>query len=103
MNQAVDNPGGERRNPAMGQTPTPLAYANRAACPHCGSQDWAPVSFTWWGGVLGPKLMHHVKCARCRKTFNSKTGKSNTTAIWIYQGVALAIGFAIGLIFFVLR
>ncbi len=81
----------------------PLGYANRAACPKCGSQEWSPVGFTWWGGVVGPKMFNHAKCALCKSTFNSKTGKSNTRAILIYQGVAIAIGLAIGFMVFVLR
>ncbi len=93
----------------MSQSPPPLppvqlGYANRAACPFCGSQDWSPVNFTWWGGLLGPKMLHHVKCAQCRRTFNSKTGKSNMTAIILYQGIALVIFFVAGFfLFFVMR
>lgn len=83
--------------------PIPLGYANRAACPHCGSQAWEPVKFTWWGGLLGPKLLHHTKCSQCRKTFNSKTGKSNTTAVILYQVVIGAICFVIGFAVFFLR
>ncbi|HEY4329126.1 MAG TPA: hypothetical protein VGN88_05270 [Phycisphaerae bacterium] len=49
------------------------------------------VGFTWWGGLLGPKILNHVKCSKCGKTFNSKTGKSNDTAIMIYIVVSFVI------------
>ncbi len=69
-------------------------------CPKCGSPNFQPVKYTWWGGLLGPKLMHHTKCADCKHTFNSKTGKSNTTNIIMYSVVLFVIAFAL---FFLLR
>ena len=58
------------------------------------------VKYTWWGGVLGPRLLHHTKCEDCRSTFNSKTGKSNTPGIVIYSLVIFAVAFAL---FFFIR
>ena len=49
------------------------------------------MSFTWWGGIVGPKILSHVKCADCNKEFNGKSGKDNTTGIIIYSIVALII------------
>lgn len=72
-----------------------------AGCPQCGNTHVTPVSFTWWGGVLGPKMFSHVKCATCGATFNGKTGRSNNTAIAIYIAVVLVIALAIA--FFVFR
>ena len=69
-------------------------------CPKCGSLFTSPVKFTWWGGVLGPKLFHHTKCNECKYVFNSKTRKSNTTAIVIYSVVLFAVAFAV---FYMLR
>lgn len=64
-----------------------------APCPRCGAQEAQPVGFTWWGGMLGPKLLSHVRCPRCRMEYNGKTGASNTTGIILYQvaGVVIAI------------
>lgn len=76
---------------------TPLEYAvpnAGIACPRCGHFGAKPVSFTWWGGVIGPKMLHHTKCDNCRYKFNAKTGKSNMTAIVIYQIVGLGIATA---------
>lgn len=69
-------------------------------CPKCGSPLVQPVKYTWWGGLLGPKLMHHTRCTECKYTFNSKTRKSNTANIIIYSVVLFVIAFAL---FFMLR
>jgi transposase-like protein len=62
-------------------------------CPKCGSSDVKKVSFTFWGGALGPRLLHHTKCNNCGTTFNRQTGKSNTNAIILYNVVLGAIVF----------
>jgi hypothetical protein len=60
-------------------------------CPKCGFQGSSPVSFTWWGGLIGPKMLSHVRCNACRYCYNGKTGRSNTTGIVIYTVVGAAI------------
>ena len=60
-------------------------------CPRCRSDEFKPVTFTWWGGALGPKLLHHVKCNRCGATFNSKKGTSNSNAILSYALVSFVV------------
>ena len=70
--------------------------ARYAPCPECSCRDADKVSFTWWGGLLGPALLTHVKCQECGTAYNGKTGKSNQTAIIIYLCVGTAIGFALG-------
>jgi hypothetical protein len=74
-----------------------------APCPSCGNGYATPVGFTWWGGILGPKLFSHVSCLRCKTAYNGKTGKSNNTAITIYVVVSMAIGLAAGIFFAVNR
>jgi len=64
-------------------------------CPACGSSDVTPIRYTWWGGVLGPKLLHHTKCNACKHRYNSKTRGSNTTAIVIYSVVLFVLVFGI--------
>ncbi len=75
--------------------------ADYVPCPNCGGEQIKKVGFTWWGGVLGPSLLTHVKCGDCGTTYNGKTGKSNTTGIIIYSVVVALIAFA--LIFFLSR
>ena len=77
-----------------------LDYQSGIVCPKCGRPGSKPVSFTWWGGVLGPKLFHHVKCLGCGCAYNGKTGRSNTVAIIIYSVVVAVI--TLLLLFFVL-
>jgi hypothetical protein len=60
------------------------------------------VNFTWWGGVLGPRLLKHVKCNGCGTTYNGKSGQSNTTNIVVYSVILGVISFGIAL-FFILR
>lgn len=64
-------------------------------CVKCATPDPQPVKFTWWGGVIGPKLLHHVKCGRCGNVYNGKTGASNTQGIIIYTLVIMAVAFMI--------
>lgn len=66
-----------------------------APCPTCSQAQAQPVKWTFWGGALGPRLFTHVKCAACGAVYNGKTGKSNTTAIIIYNMAFLVIGFAV--------
>jgi hypothetical protein len=53
------------------------------------------VGFTWWGGMIGPAILSHVRCGRCGAAYNDKTGQSNTTAIIIYSVVVLSIVFGL--------
>ncbi|MEQ1643762.1 MAG: hypothetical protein ABL959_09990 [Pyrinomonadaceae bacterium] len=55
------------------------------------------VKFTWWGGLLGPKLLKHVNCLGCGKGYNGKTGKDNTTNIVIYSVIIalVVLGFVL--------
>lgn len=75
-------------------------FSGETGCPKCSSKNLSKVKYTWWGGVLGPKLLHHTKCGSCGYTFNSKTGKSNTAGIIIYSLVLFVIAFAL---FFYIR
>lgn len=64
-----------------------------AQCPGCNSVYATKVKFTLWGGALGPKLFHHVKCDQCGTKYNGRTGKSNLVPILIYNLVAAVIMF----------
>jgi hypothetical protein len=61
-----------------------------APCFACGTRSASKVGFTLWGGILGPRMLNHVRCDGCGATYNSKTGRSNRTAIVIYVGVLYA-------------
>lgn len=72
-----------------------MATSAYVPCPRCQMPSPQPVKFTWWGGVLGPKLLSHVKCQQCGMTYNGKSGQSNTTSIVIYTVVLSVIVFVI--------
>lgn len=72
---------------------------NEDGCPQCNSLHVKPVGYTWWGGVIGPRLLKHTKCADCNFTYNRNTRKSNTTPIIIYSIVLAAIGLAVVFMF----
>jgi hypothetical protein len=66
-------------------------------CPRCQCPYIKPVAYTWWGGILGPKLFSLVKCQQCKYQFNGKTGLPATKGIIIYFVVTTAIFLGIGL------
>jgi uncharacterized protein (DUF983 family) len=74
-----------------------IAYA---PCPQCSGTAAEKLKFTWWGGVLGPKLLTHVKCQACGKKYNGKSGKDNTTNIVIYSVVVGVICLALVVVIF---
>ncbi len=63
-------------------------------CPNC-RQDVPPqpVGFTWWGGLIGAKIINHVECPACKARFNGKSGQPNTTNIAIYM---IVVGLVFG-------
>lgn len=92
----VTNPYQSPQQPSQMQPPPGTELF--APCPSCACPYAKRVGFSWWGGILGPKLLTHVKCAQCRQAYNGKTGKSNDTAIAIYIAVTVVIGLGIGLV-----
>ena len=73
---------------------------NYAPCPKCGRGPAEKLKFTWWGGVLGPKILTHVKCLSCGYGYNGKTGKDNTTGIVIYCVIVGVLCMALLLVMF---
>jgi len=54
-------------------------------CPRCRLDvEPRPVGFTWWGGLVGPRLLSHVECPSCGARFNGKSGQDNTSGIVLY-------------------
>lgn len=77
------------------QQPNSDPTTGYVACPGCGSSNIKKVTYSWWGGALGPRLLNHAKCNDCGMAYNGKTGQSNTTGIVIYSLVVLAIALAL--------
>lgn len=56
------------------------------------------MKFTWWGGLIGPRVLTHVKCPGCGYGYNGKTGRDNTTGIVIYSIIVLAVVLAFAVV-----
>lgn len=69
--------------------------ATFAKCPSCNRSNATKIGYTYWGGVLGPKLLSHVKCNECGTKYNGKSGKSNLVPIIIYSVVTFVIALAV--------
>ena len=98
MSNYQQNPYAPPQMPGPPMGAPPPGSEQVAPCYKCGCPYAKRINFTWWGGILGPKLFNHVQCVRCLSTFNAKTGQSNNTAITIYFVVCFAIFGAIGLV-----
>lgn len=61
-------------------------------CPSCGSRRSSKVTFTWWGGLVGPAMFSMVQCSKCNQQYNSKKGTPvGALHITLYSLVSLAI------------
>ncbi len=71
-----------------------------APCPRCGASEASRIKFTWWGGLLGPRMLTHVRCLACGAKFNGRSGRSNTRAIVIYNLVGIGIAVVVFMLLF---
>jgi hypothetical protein len=69
---------------------TPLYY-DMKVCPRCGSNDVHKVEYSWWGGLIGPGLVHQVQCKKCGKTYDGSTGTNITKKASTFITIALII------------
>ncbi|HDS08925.1 MAG TPA: hypothetical protein ENN73_01745 [Firmicutes bacterium] len=70
----------------------PVSAPGQKVCPKCGSANLEKVTFTWWGGILGPKIYDIHRCRDCRTEMNGKTGQPiAASTIIIYTIIAIAI------------
>ncbi len=92
---AMSNDPFQGPNAELGRHAVTSSSGLHVNCPKCSAADPEALGFTWWGGMIGAKLITHVKCTQCRYTYNGKTGASNTPKIVIYQVVLFAIAFVV--------
>ena len=69
---------------------TPLYY-DMKACPGCKSSDVHKVEYSWWGGLIGPGLVHQVRCKKCGMTYDGVTGTNITKRVSTFITVVLVI------------
>ena len=55
---------------------SPPSEPEPETCPQCGSRRSKKVSFTMWGGAVGPMLYGLVKCKGCGQQYMRKSGKA---------------------------
>jgi hypothetical protein len=114
MNQMPPPPGANPMPPGYPPQPNqwqgypppayPIGASEYVPCPRCRRPGPKKVGFTWWGGVLGPRMLSHVKCEGCGLAYNGKSGQSNDAKIAIYMVVTFVISLGLFLlIFFGLR
>jgi hypothetical protein len=87
--------GGWGPSPYGGPPTSPADAAARGMCPQCQSTNTHKPGFTWWGGVLGPKVFNHTVCRACGFGFNGSTGESNRGKIIAYVVIINAIVLAL--------
>ena len=83
-----------QQNPTIPPPPPPPSSGTggQLQCPNCGSYNLEKVSFTWWGGIVGPRIYNMHKCKDCKTEFNGKTGEPITgKTIAIYSIIAVVI------------
>lgn len=89
----LERPRRPRRDEWDDDGPRRREHGPYADCPYCGCPGFAErVSFTWWGGIVGPAMLNHVRCSKCRTCYNGTTGRDNMVGITIYTVVALVLG-----------
>ena len=60
-------------------------------CPYCSHEDASRVTFTPWGGVVGPWVLSLVRCTGCTRQYNGRTGKKVERAIRVYTWTAMLV------------
>lgn len=65
-------------------------------CPQCGSRRSAKISFTMWGGAVGPMVFGLVRCKECGQQYMRKSGKAfEWSHIIAYSAVVSVIAVAL--------
>ncbi|MBS1720976.1 MAG: hypothetical protein JST35_11065 [Armatimonadetes bacterium] len=84
----------------MANVPPPVSGYQRfdpasETCPSCQSPNVTAVKYTWWGGVIGPKMLNLHKCNNCKMNFNAKTRQNANTGILLYTVISTVVVVAI--------
>ena len=82
--------------PSSRQTPVADYASAHRLCPGCGGGPLHEPSFTWWGGLVGHKLLGVEQCKQCKKWWTKSTGQSGDARVAAYLVIGLLLGFAIG-------
>jgi hypothetical protein len=69
-----------------------IDYAGTPRCPGCGGGPLVEPKFTWWGGLVGHKVLGVQRCAACRKWWVKKTGAPGGTRVALYATTGVVLG-----------
>lgn len=86
--------------PTTPQQPPPIPVMGYAGpsrpCPGCGGGPIAEPSFTWWGGLVGHKLLNVERCKSCRRWWVKGTARPGGTRVMIYMIAGIVLGLIVG-------
>jgi hypothetical protein len=81
-----------------------MGYAGPSRpCPGCGGGPIAAPSFTWWGGLVGHKLLNVEQCMSCRRWWVKGTVQPGGTRVIVYLVAGIVLGLIVGVLFVILR
>jgi hypothetical protein len=93
--------------PPRGMIPPPppppvLGYRGPSGhgCPGCGGGPLVEPGFTWWGGLVGHKILGVEKCESCRHWWVKGTGQPGDTRVTIYKVVGIVLGLLFAVLYF---
>lgn len=73
-------------------------------CPNCGSRRSKKISFTMWGGAVGPAIFGLVKCKECDQQYMRKSGKPfEWSHIIAYSAIAGPLVLAVVVLIIVMK
>ena len=67
-------------------------------CPGCGSGPIEEPSFTWWGGLVGHKILNVEQCRACKKWWVKSTGQPGDTRVTVYMVTGIVLGVVIAVV-----
>ena len=77
-------------------TPPPVPIADYAGahrpCPGCGIGPLEEPSFTWWGGLVGHKILGVEQCRACRRWWVKGTAQPGGGRVTAYVVIGLILG-----------
>ena len=76
--------------------PSVIGYGGGGrACPGCGSGPLHEPGFTWWGGLVGHKILGVEQCKSCKRWWVKNTAQPGTTRVTVYVVVGIVLGLAL--------
>ena len=81
----------------------PVDYQGSRRCLGCGGGPLSEPSFTFWGGVIGHKILGIERCESCKRWWVKKTGQPGGTRVVIYTISGVIIGLVLAALYAISR